>query len=406
MKYHYKATHYKANFLSSVCFILFILYSVLLYINHQYGIVALTYFIESDFAVSSTYHSSDWVSALLGTLLCSIPALILLRCLHFPLRLKGLAFLPSYIILGLITGISPTSVTSSEVNVNIVPAILLLLLSGILIFLSQIYHEDRGEHAPVPNYFAPNIFISCIGMLFCIMLTNSDRQLHLQLAMADGIHRNDISLLEELPSGETTSNNTITSIQVLHFSRQGVLADRLFTLPHLKGSTSLLPDTMPSSLVYHTPTLVYGHLQAVPVGNFNSATDFLGKALSRRLAILEGEGTTYADSLKARPLVDYYLCALLLDRKLKEFSSELPMYYDTNAILPQHYQEALALCRFMGIDTTPMTSDSAMDSTFADYNALQKEHSDFSTIQRKECTMSYPHTYWNYYFFGYNSNQR
>ena len=406
MKYHYKATHYKANFLSMVCFILFIVYSFLIYQNHQYGIVALTYFIESDFAVSSLDHSTTRISAFLGTLLSVIPALALLRSLHFPLRFKGLAFLPSYIILGLITGISPTSVYSSEIEINIIPPILLLLFSSVLIFLTQVYHEDRGEHAPVPNYLGTNIFISCIGMLFCIMLTNADRQLHLQLAMADGIHRNDISLLKKMPSGETTSNNTITSIQVLNLSRHGHLADRLFSLPHLNGSASLLPDTMPSSLVYHTPTLVYGHLQAVPVGKFKSVTDFLRKALSRRLAILESDATTNADSLRARPLIDYYLCALLLDRNLEEFSNELPRHYDVNSTLPLHYQEALTICNSKNNIANPLPSDTAMDSLFASYCALRQRHPDNISIQRKECAWNYPNTYWNYYFFGYNNNQQ
>ena len=105
MKYHYKATQHKANFISVVCFLLFVTYSILLYIKHQYGIVAMTYFVESELLTSDFSPSATWISALLGTLLCVIPAIVLTCTLHFPLRMKALAFLPSYIILGFLTGI-------------------------------------------------------------------------------------------------------------------------------------------------------------------------------------------------------------------------------------------------------------------------------------------------------------
>ena len=403
MKYHYKSTQHKAIFLYIASFVLFVLYSVHMYLEHQTEIVALSYFVASSPSASATVTSSTWISAFLGTLLCTIPALVLSRLLYFPLRLKALAFLPSYIILGLITGISPDSVTSTENNIPLLASIALLLLSGVLLFLSQVYHEDRGEHAPICNYLGSNVLISCVGMLFCMLLTNTDPQLHVQLKLTNGIHHNDHSVVDELPSGETITNSTITSVQILSLSKRGQLADRLFSLPSLKGSKSMLPDTLPASLVYHTPTLVYGHLQAVPVGRVHNATCFLEKALERRMVLLSDTSATSADSLRAQPLIDYYLCALLLDKDLSRFSNEVFKYYKVAETLPEHYREALSLYKSRENEAKLMVEDLSMDSIFSGYTELMEQHKGNVPLQRKECVRSYPHTYWNYYFFGYNN---
>ena len=135
MKYHYKSTQYIANFLSLVCLVVFVCYSILLYLNHQSGILELTYYIESNLTSSSSSSTATWIAAILGTSLSVIPALILLLTLHFPLRLKALAFIPSYILLGFLTGISPKSVCSTE---NEVPFLAALVCLCIDIFQSGI----------------------------------------------------------------------------------------------------------------------------------------------------------------------------------------------------------------------------------------------------------------------------
>jgi hypothetical protein len=302
--------------------------------------------------------------------------------------------------LGFLTGISPETVASHENEVHILSPVLLLLLCVVFIFLSQVYREDRGEHAPVTNYLGLNILISVVGMLLCMALTNTNSQLHVQLALAEAIHRNDYSVVDNLSKGETTTNNTITSIQVLNLSKKGVLGDKLFSIPHLTGSQNMLPDTNPASLLYHTPTLVYGHLKAVPVGKKWKTTDFLEKALKRRM-LLAAEHSAIKDTLTVRILADYYLCALLLDRDLNRFNTELPKYYNTKNTLPRHYREALVLHKDQNAnESSNPIMDELMDSTYSCYKSLKSSFFNNDALQRKECTMTYPGSYWNYFFYG------
>lgn len=402
MKYHYQSTQRMASMITMVCFMLFVSYSIFLFKGCQSEILALANFVakggDTNVANYGTEFAS-WTATWLGTLLCSIPALLLLYSLHFPICMKGMAFLPSYVVLGLMTGVSPSSNDAWENDIPLVLAILFLIVSAGAIFYTQIYREDKGEHAPVFHYLGGNILLMCFGMMSCMSLTNTDRHLHLQLHLAKAVLRNDYVLADAITPGETTTSNNITSIRVLSLSKQGRLADDLFSIHGLRGSCSLLPDSTPSTLIYHTPQLIYNELQAVPVNFHGEVTPFLQKAVERRLCALRDSAATHADSLKSRPLMDYYLCALLLDRDLQSFIKVLPKLYANSDTLPRHYREALAIYYAGDSLSVRFAPDISTDSIYNDYRRLKNSVYDSPLLQRKACVESYPHTYWNYYHF-------
>ncbi len=402
MQYHYRSTQRMASIITVICLLLLIAYSISLFVTHQSHIVALANFVASGCDTDLVYDTASavWIAALLGTSLCLIPALLLLYSLHFPIRMKGVAFLPSYVVLGLITGISPSSADAVANDIPLFPALAFLLISTAAVLCSQVYHEDRGEHATLFYYLSGNVLLSCVGIVFCLLTTNTDRQLYLQQPLAQTIHRKDYTLANSIPRGETVTNNTITALRILALSKQGCMADKLFSLRGLDGSRSLLPDSTPSALIYHTPQVVYNHLQAIPV-NFNGNVQaFLQKAVERRLHALQDSATTQADSLRARPLMDYYLCALLLDRDLSAFANELPRFYIKDEILPQHYSEALSMYYVEDSLAVRFTVNPSMDSIYNDYLQLKHANKNNPSIQHKVCVENYPDTYWNYYYFN------
>ena len=396
-----------ASIITMLCFLLFVAYSISLFIRHQSYMVALANFIANGGLTDVAYDtpSSVWIAALLGTALSIIPALFLLHSFHFPICMKGMAFIPSYVVLGLMTGICPQSVDAVENDIPILRAAILLLVSAMGILYSQVYHEDRGEHAPFSNYLGSNVLQVCVGIMFCISLTNSDRQLHLQQPLAQTIHRHDYTLANSIVPGATTTNNTIASLRVLALSKQGLMADRLFSIHGMYGSRCLLPDTFLSAQIYHTTRLVYNHLQAIPVNFDGDVTSFLQKAVERRMMVLQDSAVTHVDSLRARPLMDYYLCALLLDRDLPSFAKSLPRFYAQEAALPRHYREALAVYYAEDSLATRFASDAIMDSIYRDYTTLRCSFQDRPMAQRKACAEAFPSTYWNYYFFPEDRKQ-
>lgn len=402
MKYHYQSTQRMASIITMICFMLFVSYSMFLFKGCQSDILALANFVAKGTGTdASTYGTefASWTATWLGTLLCSIPALFLLYSLHFPIYMKGVAFLPSYVVLGLMTGVSPSSTNAWENDIPIFLTMLFLIVSAGAIFYTQIYREDKGEHAPLFHYLGGNILLMCFGMMICMSLTNTDRHLHLQLHLAKAVLRHDYILPNTIMPGETTTSNNITSIRALSLSKQGRLADDLFSIHGLRGSCCLLPDSTPSALIYHTPQLIYNQLQAIPVNFKGNAVAFLQKAVERRMCILRDSTVTLADSLKARPLMDYYLCALLLDKDLSSFIKTLPKFYMHGETLPRHYREALAIYYADDPLSVRMAFDASMDSMYVDYLQLKHSVNDNPVLQRKICKESYPDTYWNYYFF-------
>ena len=122
------------------------------------------------------------------------------------------------------------------------------------------------------------------------------------------------------------------------------------------------------------------------------------------------------DSIWNQHTADYYLCSLLLDRKLKEFSRDLPLYYDlSDSIphaydhLPKAYREALLLTGqrraamdgiiLVGADTLAKFSDQSFIAQFRDYNELQAEVKDV-TERINKTHREFGKTYWWYYEYS------
>lgn len=405
VNFHYKETQRISYILPLVCMILFGIYSLYLFVHYQADILALTHYMQS--SVTANSHSFDytsypvWTSAFLGTVLCIIPAIILYCCVRFPLRMKALALFPSYVVLGLITGISPHSVEATEIHIPLIPSIILLLLSSLAIVLAQMVHDDRSEHAPFYTYFSWNVLLMCIGMTFSIFITNKDPQIHTQLALAKSVYKRDYAkAMTDFRYGETATNKNINALRVLALSKQKRLADELFTLPHIHGSASLIPDTIPTMKIYHAPEMVYNHIKAIPCGYTDAEVlTFLDKALQRRMNTLSQPTATRCDSIHARFLIDYYLCALLLDKKVSTFASELPKYYTVDITLPRHYQEALMLHQAQDSLSAPIVLNSEMDSLFVHYQTLRTANQHTPHLQRKTCSKAVAGSYWNYYYF-------
>lgn len=384
MKYHSNGSQRMAGFFTIAGLVLFVAYAVFMYLRNQSEVVRLAYFVASDMADFSSPESGTWVSSILGTVLCVIPALLLMMRFYFPVWCKAVMFLPSYVLLGFLTGIAPASVADHTNSIPLAAFLALLTVSAVAIIVCYRFGGNRDERTPFLYYVWTNVLISCLGMMMCISLTSSDRRLNRQLRLSKALYCGDYATVDRGMKGESRSDNTITAIQAMSLSCQGQLADRLFSLTGLEGSGSLVPDSTPPTLLYHTHCLLYRHLHAMPLGHFPSTADFLRKALDRRMGRLEGNGATKEDSFRTLPLIDYYLCSLLLDCDLNAFSAELPRYYGQDSILPRHYREALAMSM-------------SGDSLYGEYLSLRQKFADNPAIQRKECARNFPNSYWNYY---------
>lgn len=100
---------------------------------------------------------------------------------------------------------------------------------------------------------------------------------------------------------------------------------------------------------------------------------------------------------------DYYLCALLLDRRLDDFVTELPRYYGRalrgRGKLPRYYVQALAL--YARLRTTPryVYHEASVEANLHDYCEMADTLPD-RTVRSNRLRRTFGDTYWWYFQYA------
>jgi len=396
LKYYYHSTQRTASFLTVACVLCFVVYSLYIYMGEQRDIVALAHYITS----GGDTLDSIFISALLGTLLAALPSVLLLRFFPFPIRLKAVATLPSFVILGILTGARMQSIQDSDIHLPVFSGCMMMTVAIALCVASLSLREDHAEHNTVPHYMCSNVVILSLGVLMSIIVSNHNRELHDQLLVERLMHQGDTRQALDVGTDYTVQNRNITAMHALALSREGRLADELFSQPGLKGSESLIPDTAPACRIYLAPCMVARHIQAaIMPGARMSTARFLEKAMEMRQQAMADTLRMQQDSLSIQPLADYYLCSLLLDRKLSEFVRRLPQFYAISDSMPRHYREAYILAQRRHINDGTVLEDEEITTAITDFIQIMAKNAKDSRQQRKVCLDMYGGTYWSYYFF-------
>lgn len=99
---------------------------------------------------------------------------------------------------------------------------------------------------------------------------------------------------------------------------------------------------------------------------------------------------------------DYYLCALLLERKLDLFAKEIVYYYPTEVAqskLPRYFAQALILYQRTRTQPKVFYTDSNIEANYRDYTDMADSIPD-RTVRTNMLRYSYGETYWWWYNYG------
>ena len=396
LKYYYHSTQQTASFLTVACVLCFVVYSLYMYLTGQRDIVALAHYITS----GGDMLDSIVFSAILATVLAALPSVLLLHFFSFPIRLKAVATLPSFVTLGILTGARMHSIQDSDIHFPVLLGCVMMTVAVVLCAASLSIRDNHAEHNTVPHYLCSNVLILSLGMLMSLIVANHNRELHDQLLVARLMQQGDTRQALDAATDYTVQNRNITAMHALALSREGRLADELFSQPGLKGSASLIPDTTLACRMYQSPCMVARHIRAAIVpGARITAARFLEKAMEMRQHAMADTLRMKQDSLSIQPLADYYLCSLLLDRKLGEFVRKLPQYYTVSDSMPRHYREAYILAQRRHISDGPVLEDEEITTAITDFIQIMARNANDTGQQRKACLDMYGGTYWSYYFF-------
>ena len=384
MKYSHPYVRLVAQWIPNLCAAYFAVFCFAFVLFTERDVLAQAQF---QFSHGSTvYH--PLISAFFCTLVLLLLGLLLDRVLNWlPLRMRAVAWFPSFLALGALTHWRLPLVSDGAEEASwwfLVPAI---LLWGLLLVFARIFFDTSKEHGTFPTYAWPNILILLIFTAISVDFANTNIRTHRLLASVRMAHEGNWEGVLRQAKYEKHPSRQQSLLTALALSRQDQLGEQLFAFPQPYGIDGLLPQEGDTLLFHSTLQMVGKQLRYLKTDRTTSDLFF------------EVADTLNVDSLHTlTPLRHYHLCALLLERRLDDFSQLLGRSYPStpDSLLPAHYGQALALC---ARDSLPLPADYLrFDSLRRGLSPILRSQS--ANEREFQCRRAYGDTYWYYYFFG------
>lgn len=368
--------------ISLICSVFFVAYSFTFIAIHQAPLLEMFY----DKVATGKLIYNRYVSATVITAILAILALRIQKTAKFQREWVALSFLPSSMILAFITDIDRQLLSGSKTYTTwiIIFAITILLLILASYILRRVLVEKiRNYKTDEKRIVCSNILI--LAILFCITgtLSGNDENLRNEASAYHHYKHGNLDAALSVAKKSLTASHELTAARTFYMAQQGCLGERLFTYPQYYGAEGLLPANQ-AITVLQADTIICS-IETMRNSN-EKALDYLRRAAEK------DSTTTIA--------VEYLLCALLLEKKIKEFADILPKYYNTkNENLPRHYKEALTLYSDINNDFPLPFKDEKMESEYA---AMKKMESEINQrhIRNNHIRRNFGKTYWWYYNYA------
>ena len=377
----YSTSHQKtAGFIRYSCALLFMLFSFCYLFFLQGEILA-----EAQFVYSKGVTSYDiLIGAIIITVILQIVQWIVSMLSRLPSRAHALSYLPSMLLLAMLTDVNEEAIEHFSFGawVWVTPCILVAYIL-LVIFVKKVDHDNSVDSRGIKSQIYPNFVILFLLILCVGAIPQTTDVYHYELKTERLILAKDYEGAAAVGKKSLRATARLTQLRMYALSKQDLLAENLFDYPQYYGSKGLLDIADTSSLERFTTQDICFHLGA-----------FCGKSIQtadRYYRLMLG------DSICNQHTADYYLCSLLLDKKLPEFLRQLPRYYDLSdsiayESLPRAYREALL--------QTGKKTDFDTDARFRDYNELKASLKD-ETERINKTHREFGNTYWWYYDYSH-----
>lgn len=340
---------------------------------------------EAQFVYSKGVTSYDiLIGAIIITVILQIVQWIVSMLSRLPSRAHALSYLPSMLLLAMLTDVNEEAIEHFSFGawVWVTPCILVAYIL-LVIFVKKVDHDNSVDSRGIKSQIYPNFVILFLLILCVGAIPQTTDVYHYELKTERLILAKDYEGAAAVGKKSLRATARLTQLRMYALSKQDLLAENLFDYPQYYGSKGLLDIADTSSLERFTTQDICFHLGA-----------FCGKSIQtadRYYRLMLG------DSICNQHTADYYLCSLLLDKKLPEFLRQLPRYYDLSdsiayESLPRAYREALL--------QTGKKTDFDTDARFRDYNELKASLKD-ETERINKTHREFGNTYWWYYDYSH-----
>ncbi len=372
MKLYRKA----ARIQTVVCGFLFSVFSIVyLYVFQPYVLEALHF----SLAHGKTRYA-PLASAITLTLVLALLQIVVCRLFRLKKIGEAVAYFPSFLILGALTDVG-RSVYTSHCSSSW-PWLLPLVLSVFagLLFLFRRWQEPEPEDSGMTVQWNGSLGVMLSFACMTVAIGNTDTGFHHELEMEYCLRQGDYARALRVGERVGAPTRTQTALRAFALSHTGRLGDRLFEFPQPYGSAGLFFPADSAVSLRFTNDSLYALLGARPAAGKNPV-EFL------RALCYEEQGKHTA--------LDYYLSALLLDKRLEDFVQAVEDFCEAPDSLPRHYQEALAQYQATHARTPALLSDSTWLHRYAAYQSATENGGSLEE-RRKAARESFGTTYWWY----------
>lgn len=368
-----------ARILTVACGLLFSIFSITYLSVFQKEVVeALHYSLAQGKTVYAPWISAVLITAVLLLLRWGINGLVRLRG-----PLGALSYFPSCLLLGILTDVGHGVYHGEGISSFwgwLLPLLLVLyvIVGRMLARASRIWLNPEMETGLNVN---SNLLILLMLCLMTACMGNTNVHFHHELQVEEALRKQDYEKARKVAKKTMDPSRNLTALRAYAMSREGTMGEHLFSYPQLYGASGLLMGTSDEKALRLNADSLYVYLGAHPT---------LGEpALTFFKRICEEESGNYTT-------MDYYLSALLLERRLEQFADAFDELYIDRDSIPYYYRQALFLNDKLHPSATSDTTDVAMEELWDKYMEKKQELSG----QRGEgnrMRREFGDTYWWYY---------
>ncbi len=318
-----------------------------------------------------------------------IVVLLLIQILFYGItglskRFHALTYVPSMLFLAVLTSVGLNADGTLDYGTNLWLTILVLCLWGLLVFLARQYQtvENNLSYSFFSRPMWINLLLMALQIICLTSVANTNAVFHYRLKVEGALSKAQYK--EALRVGEESleSDPDLQMLRMYALSRQNLLGDKLFEYPVVASSSQMLPTDGRTKMLFYPLDSLYRYLggrPSVPMEPMHYI-----ELLVRR------------DSIVPKPVADYRLCGLLIDREIDQFAREVAKFYPVDAHLPRHYKEALTLYRHLRSTPVIEYRDPVTDEDWRNLQELEKKYPDY-TERKGKVNELYHATYWYYY---------
>lgn len=349
------------------------------------------YFFQADLLSVAQHVISQGMTSyhpLVGTLIIVFVLQMLQLMVYTITRLKkrshAFTYVPSMLALALLTNVSILSSGEVVSSWHWFLPVGIMVLWVLVTLVARLFQEVENDAGPslFSRHVWVNMLLMCLQMMCVAWISNTNAVNQYRLKTETLLSAGNYQEALRVGDQSLESDADLMMLRMYGLARENALGERLFEYPISGTSSQILPTNGQTSMIYCSTDSLWRFLGGRPAGEMEPMRYL--ELLARR------------DSIVSRPVADYRLCGLLIDRQLDRFAQEVRNYYALDEHLPRHYREALVLYTHSRSNPLFVYRHAVTEEDWRNLQELERKYPD--DIERKgRVEDQYSGTYWYYY---------